>query len=61
MIANDSINDSICIDNVNNDYTTQEMVIGFYKLTLYSMAKNRTRFPVSTEFYGEKSQQSTML
>ena len=46
MILNDSINDSICIDNVNNDYTTQEMVIGFYKLTLYSMAKNRLRISV---------------
>ena len=33
VIANDNINDSIYIDNVNNDYTTKTMVIGLQSLT----------------------------
>ena len=46
VIANDSINDFDDIGIDNYDYTTQEMVIGTKSLTLYSMAKNRTRFLV---------------
>ena len=33
VIANDTINDSICIGNDNNDYTTKTMVIGLQSLT----------------------------
>ena len=33
VIANDNINDSICIGNDNNDYTTKTMVIGLQSLT----------------------------
>ena len=47
LITNDIINDSNDIGNDNYDYTTQALVIGFYKLTLYSIAKNRLRFSVS--------------
>ena len=32
LIANDNINDSINIDNVNYDYTTQALVIGLQKV-----------------------------
>ena len=46
LIANDSINNFDDIGNDNYDYTTQALVIGFYKLTLYSIAKNRLRFSV---------------
>ena len=33
VMANDSINDSIYIDNDNYDYTTKTMVIGLQSLT----------------------------
>ena len=33
LILNDSFNGSICIDNVNNDYTTQEIFIDSKSLT----------------------------
>ena len=33
VIANDSVNDSICIGNDNYDYTTQALVIDSKSLT----------------------------
>ena len=32
VIANDSVNDSICIGNDNYDYTSKEMVIEAYDI-----------------------------
>ena len=46
VILNDSINDSICIGNVNNDNVSQEMVIDSKSLTYQFVAKNRLRISV---------------
>ena len=40
VIANDNINDSICIGNDNNDYTTKTMVIGLQKVVGIEVNEN---------------------
>ena len=40
LIANDGINDSICIGNDNNDYVSQALVIGLQKVVGIEVNEN---------------------